>query len=77
METLSIWHGLMVIAVLVVLIWPGVRILKKAGRSGWWVLVQVVPVVNIVMIWGFAFAEWPNVQTAPSDPESGEASEPG
>jgi hypothetical protein len=36
-----------------------VRIIHKAGYSGWWVLTMFVPVVNLVVIVMFAFAEWP------------------
>jgi uncharacterized membrane protein YhaH (DUF805 family) len=40
-------------------LWLGFRILEKAGFNGWWTLVLLVPVVNVVMIWIFAFAHWP------------------
>ena len=40
-------------------LWLGYRILQKAGFDGRWVLVLLVPVVNIVMIWVFAFSRWP------------------
>lgn len=47
-------------AVLVVLsIAVYVAIIRKAGYSGWWVLTMFVPVLNIVMLVVFAFAEWP------------------
>ena len=36
-----------------------VTIVRKAGYSGWWALVLLVPVVNLVMIVVFAFSEWP------------------
>lgn len=36
-----------------------VRIIQKAGYSGWWVLVGLVPVLNVVMFFVFAFARWP------------------
>lgn len=36
-----------------------VRIVRKAGFSGWWVLTAFVPVVNLVMLVVFAFVEWP------------------
>ena len=39
--------------------WMIVRILNKAGYSGWWSLLMVVPLVNIVMVWVFAFSDWP------------------
>ena len=45
-------------------LWLGVRILQKAGFDGWWVLVLLIPVVNIFMIWIFAFTRWP---TLPAD----------
>ena len=35
------------------------RIVKKAGYSGWWALTIIIPLINLVMIWVFAFAEWP------------------
>ena len=31
----------------------------KAGYSGWWSLVMIIPIVNLVMIWVFAIIEWP------------------
>ncbi len=36
-----------------------VTIIRKAGYSGWWALVLLVPVANLVMIVVFAFSEWP------------------
>ena len=43
-------------------LWLGVRIVQKAGFSGWWTLVLLVPVVNIAMIWVFAFIRWPTLR---------------
>ena len=44
------------------MIWAMVRIIQKAGYSGWNFLWYFVPVVNIVMFFYFAFAEWPVIQ---------------
>ena len=41
---------------------PAIKIIQKAGYSGWWFLVSFVPLVNLIMLWVFAFAEWPNVK---------------
>ncbi len=41
-------------------LWLGYRILEKAGFDGWWTLVLLIPVINIIMIWYFAFNHWPN-----------------
>ena len=42
-------------------LWLGYRILEKAGFDGRWTLVLLVPVVNIIMIWIFAFSPWPKL----------------
>ncbi len=47
----------LVLTILSLIAW--VRILNKAGYSGWWVLVGVVPLVNLIMFFVFAFADWP------------------
>ena len=38
---------------------PAATILRKAGYSRWWVLISLVPLLNIIMFWVFAFARWP------------------
>ena len=68
MEVFSIWHWLIVVIVVGIFVvfpaWMTVRILHKVGRSGWWCLVILVPLVNIVMVWAFAFARWPALEVA-------------
>lgn len=39
-----------------------VSIVRKAGYSGWWVATGFVPLVNVVMLFAFAFADWPIVK---------------
>ncbi|RMI04732.1 DUF805 domain-containing protein [Cellulomonas triticagri] len=36
-----------------------IRIIQKAGYSGWWVLIGLVPVVNVIMFLVFAYSRWP------------------
>jgi uncharacterized membrane protein YhaH (DUF805 family) len=59
MGGLSIFHILVVFAVMVLYFLPIVKILQKAGYSGWWSLIVLVPLVNVVMFYVFAFADWP------------------
>jgi uncharacterized membrane protein YhaH (DUF805 family) len=60
MGGLSILHWLIVvIVILAVYFVPIVKILHKAGYSGWWCLIVFVPLVNIIMFYVFAFANWP------------------
>jgi len=56
---MAIVHWLVVAVVLAIYIIPAVNIVQRAGYSGWWVLVTLVPLVNIVMLWVFAFSRWP------------------
>jgi hypothetical protein len=41
---------------------PLIKIIRKAGYSGWWVLLAFVPLVNLVMFWVFAFSRWPAIE---------------
>ncbi len=61
---------LMVIAVLAFAaftMWLIVRILHKAGLSGWWGLITLLPVVNLIMLWVFAFTRWPALEPRVDD----------
>jgi hypothetical protein len=37
------------------------RILSKAGFSGWFSLLSLVPLLNLIFLWIFAFIDWPNI----------------
>lgn len=51
--------ALVVAAIWVVMLLAYVSIIRRAGYSGWWVLIGLVPIANIVMFLVFAFKEWP------------------
>lgn len=48
----------------VLLVASAVTIVRKAGYSGWWVCAALVPLVNLVMLFAFAFADWPALREA-------------
>ena len=80
----SIWQVIplaLVVVFVAVAIWLPVRILHRAGYSGWWVLLNFVPLVNIVMIRVFSFQSWPSGQsrmtTHDAGPPPGAAPPPG
>jgi hypothetical protein len=50
------------VAIFVLILIGWVKILSKAGYSGWWVLIGFVPLVNLVMLLVFAFSDWPVLQ---------------
>ncbi len=47
------------LAIAVLGIVAGVKVLSKAGYSGWWILITFVPLVGVVCVFIFAFSEWP------------------
>lgn len=55
----DLWSGLLGLAFVALLVWLFARIARKAGFSGWWSLLMLVPVVNVVLVWVFAFVQWP------------------
>ena len=60
----SIWHWLFLTIFLllvgtVLYIIPAWRIVSKAGFHGAFALLMLVPIVNIIMLWVFAFVKWP------------------
>jgi hypothetical protein len=52
------------LAIAVIWILAAVKVVTKAGYSGWWVLITFVPVVGFIMMLVFAFSEWPVVREA-------------
>lgn len=49
-------------AYIVLMLWLGFRILTKAGFVGEMILLMLNPLINIIMLWVFAFSKWPNLQ---------------
>ena len=56
MGSFSIWYWLVVLVVFIVPAW---RIASKAGFPGAIALLMLVPLLNVVVLWVFAFIRWP------------------
>jgi hypothetical protein len=57
--SIGIWELLILSALFSIFVFG--TIAKKAGFSRWFGLLMLVPLVNIVFIWIFAFMKWPAV----------------
>jgi type VI protein secretion system component VasK len=53
------WHLFPVVFIAVLLVWPFWRIIDKAGFPAVTSLLMLIPVVNVVVLFYLAFAEWP------------------
>jgi hypothetical protein len=47
------------IAIAVLGIIAAVKVITKAGYSGWWILIAFVPIVGSIFVLVFAFSTWP------------------
>jgi uncharacterized membrane protein len=58
------------LAIIILSIAAWVKIISKAGYSGWWVLIALAPLVNVIMFFVFAFSSWPALKSSSvsSDP---------
>ena len=56
---LQILPLLVIVILLPSWVWSAARVLRKAGHPGWWALLSLVPILNIALLWLFAFSDWP------------------
>lgn len=47
------------IVVWLIIVIAYIRIIQKAGYSGWWILIGLIPIVNVIMFLVFAYSRWP------------------
>ena len=64
MESFSPAHWLVLIVAWAFVIVPLRDILNKVGYSGWWAVLVFLPLGNIIALWIFAGAKWPNLKTS-------------
>jgi len=58
LSTLVAMTGLLLLSG-VLLGFPAARILRRTGLSPWWSFLVLVPYLNVIALWVFAFARWP------------------
>lgn len=64
MELLSPIHLTLIVLIAIVLFWPSVRIVQRAGFNPLWALVWFIPFVGMIAMWVFAYAKWPALENA-------------
>ena len=50
---------MVIVGICLVVILPFWKIFSRAGFSGWLSFTQIVPILNVVVLFYVAFAEWP------------------
>lgn len=59
MGSFGIWHLLILIIYIVIIGVPVAHILSRVGLSIWWTILAFIPLVNVIALWVFAYAQWP------------------
>jgi uncharacterized membrane protein YhaH (DUF805 family) len=59
MDTYSLIGFVIILIWIAICIVPFFRIFQRTGRSGWWALLMLIPIVNIAVLYVLAFARWP------------------
>jgi hypothetical protein len=62
MGGMSLWHWMVLFIVFVLPNLPAPWVMRRAGISGWWWLLFIIPFVNVVWLYVFAFREWPRLK---------------
>lgn len=61
METISIWHWLIVLFVVAPII-PSTTMLRRVGKSRWWALLSLLTIFGPLIVLCFiAYSPWPAV----------------
>lgn len=64
MGSLGPVHWVIVLIVLATYLVPVGQVLRRAGFSRWLTLLALIPGVNLVLFWVFAFMPWPRDKSA-------------
>ncbi len=59
MGGISIWQLIIILFIFLIPLFVFGPVARKAGYSRWWALLLAIPIINIVLIWAFAFIKWP------------------
>ncbi len=58
----------------IVLLVAWYKIFKKAGYPGWYTILMIIPIVNLIIFLVFAFSQWPVLkESAPQPPATPQA----
>ena len=62
MSSMNLMHFIVIVPIiLAVLLVPVARVLRRAGFSGYWCVLSVIPLAGLIGLWVFAFISWPSI----------------
>lgn len=57
---ITLWTMAVLAIAVVIPVWAATVIMRKAGFSPWWGLLNAIPLVSLIIVWIFSFIDWPN-----------------
>lgn len=61
MGSFSWIHWFIVLAFFIAPMFPIAEVLRRAGYSRWWALVYILPLLNLIGLFVFAYSRWPKM----------------
>lgn len=61
MYNVGAWQIIMFVLMVLLAVIPFWKLYSRAGFSGAWALLAVIPLAPIVLLWVIAFIRWPDV----------------
>ncbi len=62
MGSIQIIHWIIVLLFVVGVLIPAAKVLSRVGINPWWAILSVIPLLNWIGLWVFAYARWPKVE---------------
>ena len=59
MGSFGLMHLFAVVIIFLIVGIPVARILRRIGFSGWWSILAIIPLANLIALWVLAFVDWP------------------
>ncbi|MGB0574840.1 MAG: hypothetical protein ACPGPC_01605 [Alphaproteobacteria bacterium] len=57
---ITLWTMVVLAIAVVIPVRAATVIMRKAGFSPWWGLLNAIPLVSLIIVWIYAFIDWPN-----------------
>ena len=71
MGSMSVMHWLVIVVIYLIFGIPVARILRRIGYSGWWSVLVIIPIANLIGLWVLAFIAWPSDRAHTGERASG------
>lgn len=62
MGGISIWQLIIIVVYAAIIVLPVWKITTKAGYNGWFSLIMIIPLANLIYLYFLGFSNWPSLR---------------